>query len=484
MLDCEVHSEEDDMDSYSLDIAHILENEVHDNSDLSESDKAIDITMLDLLVAQLVSEANEYGIAFTDNIYRNDTVESKKSHKSFHARYTSHPIPLGLWKDINEFPQMRIISGKSPWEMEVSASWDLISEPGKVTDEERIWNLKNPIQNDTEHAHLRENVTESQSTHNPDDVRTNSTAVHRTGESKKSFLGGSLSSLIPTSPTHKLWVTASNISSLSKEQKSVTPSCDRSVNNCGNIQIEDNLQEDLQTEKIYRSELCSTEENKEGGMWSTQPNAMTGSSIGCIKRDADKKKKKKLTKSILMKFDLTNVTQIDVFPPEEFKRTPRDEYARRIADISEKLEHYIPEKAWCTPTSKQFAHRSRQGELSIPKSVSSFASSLSTADIFDSILVNKISTKHSYLKPSNNRALCRKEKSNHSLPPYARQSSYPFVSTEARFSGLANSDSGGPRYLNPFEAEETKRYIKFEKPTEAKSWFSSVFRNIGLSKFL
>lgn len=421
MLDCEVHSEEDDVDSYTLDIAHILENGVHDNSDLSESEKNIDIAMLDILVAQLVSEANEYGIEVKDNIYRND------------ARYTSHPIPQGLWKDINEFPQMRIISGKSPEWTELSFSRDLNSEPGKVT-EERIWNFNKPFQNDTEHSHLREKVTESLSTDNPDDVSTNRKVVLWTVESKKSFLGGSLSSRIPTSPT-------------------------------------------------------STEENEGGRMWSTQPNVMTGSSIACTKRDADKKKKKKLTKSILRRFDLMHVTQMDVFPPKELKWIPTDECARRIADISEKLEHYIPEKAWCTPPSDRFARRSRQGELSVPKSVSTFASSMSTADIFDLSLVNDISTEHSYLKPSylkpsSSRGLCRTGKSDHLLPRYARQSSYPFVSTEARFSGLANSESGGRRCLNPFEADESRRYLEFETPTEDNSWFSSVFRNIGLSKFL
>jgi len=477
MLDFEIHSEEDDMDSYTLDIAHILGNGVHDSSDLSESEKAIDISMFDILVTQMVSEANEYGIAGQVNIYRNDTMESKKAQKSFDAQCTSHPIPPGLWKDINEFPQMRIISGKSPEELELSVPGDLNSETGKVTDEERIWSLKKPNHNNTEYTYVRKNCTESLSTYNLDDVSTNDRVVLglETVESKKSILG-------PTS-THKSRVSEGKISSVSKEQKGVIPSRDCSVN-FGNIQTEDNLLEDLETEKIYRSELCSAQENEGCGMWSTQPNAMRGSSIACINRDADKTKKMKLTKSILRKFDLMNVTQIDVFPRKEFKRTPTDECARRIADINEKLEYYLPEKAWFTAPAEQFGRRSRQGEPSLPKSVSSFVSSLSTADIFDSPLVNKISTKHPYLKPSNNRGLCRKGKSYHVQPRCARRSSYPIANTEARFSGLANPLSCDRRYLNPFEAEETKRHLEFEKPTEDKSWFSSIFRNIGLSQFL
>jgi len=453
MSDCEVHSEEDDMDSYTSHIARVLENDFYDSSDSSGSEKEMDIIIRDLVVAQVVSEVNEHVIAGKGNIYRNDSVKSKKAQKSFLEPFNfssqgqdeqcrSHSIPLDLWKDINEFPQMRIVSGKPPEEMQWLVSRDSSSELEKVTEKDTV-------------------------------------------ESKRSLLWGSLSSLISTFSKHKSPVSSSNITSVSKEPKSRTPRRHHSVS-IGNIQIEGNLLEDVGTEKIDRSQLCSTEEIEGCGNWSTQYNAITWSSIGCIKRDADKTKKKKLTESILRKFDLTHVTHIDVFPPSESKRTRTDESGRRIEDIAEKLEHYLPKKGWFTTPSEQFRHRTRQGEDSGSKLVRSFTSSLisSTADIFELPLVNEISTNHYYLKPQNNRELVRKGKSCHLLPRYTRQSAHPFASTEARFSGMANSLSGGQRYLNPFEAKETKRYLEFEKPTENKSWLSSVFRIIGLSQFL
>jgi len=467
---------EDDVDSYSAHIECLLENSGDYNSDTSESVDLMGETIRDILIAQKVSEANDLH-AVNGNISRNDKLKCKKAQKMFlepsniffHGRDTqmrSHPIPLALLKDIDEFPQMRVISGEPPEDMELSAPGDLVSEPGKASDEDRVWNLNKAAQNSQEHNHMRKNGTNPG---NPDDLTTNAFVLCLENvERKKTKRGSCSSSPIPTLTAHESRLYPSNIVRLSKEQKSLTPFCDRSVN-LGDVLIEGNSRENLETEKIFRSELCSTEDNEGCGIWSTQPNAMTGCSITCIKRDADKTEKKWLTKSILNKFDLMNVTQINVFPPDAAKRTQKDECERSIADISEKLEYYLPEEAWYTPSSEQFRRRSRQGERSSTKSVSSFAPSVnpSTADIFDAALVHEISKEHSYLKPHSNKGNYRNWISYH-LPP---QSLYPTVSAKAR-------------YVSPFEAKETKPLFGIEKPPEDKSWFSSIFSNIGFSAFI
>lgn len=475
MSNIEVNAEEDDVDSYSsLQIECLLKNggPYSSDTDTSESVDLMGKTIRAILIAQVFSEVNDLRMV-NSNINRNDKLECKKAQESFlepsncffHQRDTklrSHPIPLGLLKDIDEFPQMRVISGKPPKEMEQSAPGDLVSEPGKAPD--GVWNLKKVAQ-------LKKNGTNSVIPGNPDDLNTNGAfeLCREKLECKKSIRGSFSDSPIPTPTSRKSSLFPCNIVRLSKEQKSPTPIWDRSIN-LVDFQIEGNNVEKFETEKISnRSKLCSTEENEGCGMWSRQPNTMKGSSKTYIKRDADKTEKKWATKSILSNFDLMHVTQIDVFPPSENKRTPKDEYARSITDISEKLENYLPEKAWLTPSSERFRRRSRQGERSDTKSVLSFAPSAnpSTADIFDAALVNEISKEHSYLKASSHKRNYRKWTS-YDLPP---QPLYPFVSTEAR-------------YERPFEAKETKRLLGIEKSPEDKSWFSSIFSNISFSPYL
>jgi len=478
-----VNAEEDDVDSFSAQIECLQENRGRYNSDTSESVDLMDETIRDILTAQIVSEANELCMV-NGNINKNDQLKCKKaqnflepSNFFLHGRDTqlrSHPIPLALLKDIEETPQMRVISGEPPEEMEMSAPGDLVSEPVKATEQDRVRNLKKATQNSQEHNHLRKNGSYSVSSGNPDDLKTNAFVLClETVESKKTTRGSCSSSPIPTPTLRKSRLNKSNILRLSKEQKSLTPICDRSVT-LGDVQIEGNILENPKSAKIYRSEVCSTEDNEGCGIRSTQCNAMTGCStcsITCIKRDADKTEEKLLTKSILNKFDLMHVTQVDVFPPNENKRTPKDECDQSIADISEKLEYYLPEKAWYTPSSEQFRRGSRQGERSSTKSLSSlsFAPNInpSTVDIFNATLVNEISKEHSYLKPHSDMGNYRNWTSYH----YPRQSLHPIVRTKAR-------------YVRPFEAMETKPLYLIEQPPEDKNWFSSIFKNISFSPFL
>jgi len=494
MSDSEVDSEEDV-------IARVLVNSLWDSSDLSESEKSteksVDTAMRNILVGQVVSEAYDCRRVDNGNFYWTDRPECRKAHKRFlepsnffaHERdpqMRTQPISLALLRNINEFPQMRIISGKPPEEIDLSVSGDLNLKPGQVTDRNRIWNLKQPTQKKWEHNHLRDNGTLSASPGNPDDLKINDEIVPRVDrvESKQSLLEGSLSLPKLTSPTLKERISTSSLVSSSKEQKR-TPTLDRYFN-LENVLIKGNLFGDLEPEKTCTSESSLIKQNRGNAMLSTQSNSMKeGSSKISVSRKANKATKTKITRPPLGKFDMMQVTHIDVPPTNEFKRTPADENAQSIADISEKMEHYIPEKPRFTP-SQHFRRKSRQGELSDTDSFSSVALStnLSASDIFDSALVNEISTKHSYLKPRKNRRFSRKGKSYHSTPQYGSHSFYPSASQEARSRVMANSPLGGRRYQHPFEAKETKPFLEFEKPIEDKSWFSYVFGNISLSPFL
>lgn len=490
MSDIEVNSEDDGVNSYSSVIERTIINSVIESSDISESEKAIDTTMCNISVGHVVSEENEWRLnRVNSNINRHGTVQCKKTLNSFSmpstfssygqdTQLTSRPISLSILKNTKDFSRLRVLSGKPSEEMESSVPDNLVSERGKLTDKDRAWNLKKATLNNQKHTHLMENGLLSVRPSNSDDVKSNrklvlylETVGHRGNQREQNVFGSKLSLPTPNHPSRKSRLSSSKIVRLSKERESLTLISDRSVQ-LGDIQIENITHED-EGEKTDESEVWSTKQNEGCGMGLIQPNAETeGSSRMCITRKTDKVRRKKLTKSVVRTFDLMQVTRTDVLPPNEYKTTPADDYARSITDISDQLEHNIPEKAWLASSSGHFGRKSRQGEESVPKSDSSIVPRVnpSTADIFGSVLVNEISKEHSYLKPCNNRGRSRNWKS-YRLPQWDGTRSLPFDSTEYR-------------YVHPFEAEETNRPPVIKKPPESKSWFSSIFSNISLSTYL
>jgi len=491
MLGSEVNSEDLDVNSYSSVIVRTLISSVDGNSDISESEKAIDTTMCNVLAGHVVAEANDWRInGVNSNINRNGTLECKKSLKSFSkpsnfsswgrdTQLTARPIPLAIIKNNNDISRLRVLSGKPPQEMEPSVPDNLVSERRKVTDEDRDWNLKTAAMNNKKHTHLIENGLLSGRPSNSDDVKSNrtlvlclETIVQKDNQREQNVIGSNLCLPTPNYPSRKTRLSSSKIVRLSKEHESLTFICDRSVQ-LGDIQIEDSTLEDAGGEKTDRSEVCSSKQIEGCGMGLIQPNAATeGSSMMCITRKIDKVKKKKLTKSVLRAFDLMQVTQTDVLPYNKHKRKPTYDYARSITDISDKPYQNLAEKACLAPSSEHLRRKSRQGEDSVPKSDPSLVPRVnpSTADIFDSVLVNEISKEHSYLKPCNNMGRYRNWKS-YQLPQWDGRHTLPFDSTE-------------DRYVRPFEGMETNRPPVIKKPPENKSWFSSIFNNISLSTFL
>jgi len=486
MSHIDINSNEDDVKSSSSYIEEAVEENFDDHSGIFEGGDLLDVSRGDIdIVASVNCEWKDYDIEVMDSDKIDITLETGRAttprsepcvfstrqgcpKESFSLR--SHPIPLNMLTDNEVLSQMRVLAGKPPEEMEVSISEDPASDPGAVTDDTCVRRFRGVSWPTKELVRLKK-TTKAFDTMSADDVKNTdkfflcleTITTQRSNECNSSPIAN-FHRKSRISPKNK------GLSIMSAEQKTETILPDRSVS-LGDVRIggnneenQDPWEEGYEISSGIQKNGCRTL-STESKKLNLRPSTMS------ITRGGDRAEKNKLTDSVLRKFDLLQVTDTEFLSPDENKKTPKDEYAQSIAEISEQLVHFWPEKSWQETSGKQFGRRSHQGERSLTGSVSSAAPNMNLANIFESVLVNEISKEHSYLKPSNRKGVHRNWRAYNLPKRYEKSPHQPFESRETR-------------YDHHEEALEPKRLLEKDYPPKNNGWFSSIFSNVSLSPFI
>lgn len=512
MLHNETKSEKDSVESTNPYFEHVVENRVDDNlKDYDTGEEEMDLTIRDILVARVISEARDFSTEAkfdSDSKFINQECEKNPtasldvsepsgfpfaggSSKEIFST-SSYPIPLAMQKNIEEETQMRVLNGKPPEKIRVWLPGDFVPAKKGVTEEEQCRKYQEANWSDLEAYDLTMKSRMSIDRGREDEVKTSRNRAFSLGSlsHQKNEIDefaprkNSTSPIITKYPSSKSGMSTQNEQRLSgvlavllsTRQGSQPLVSDLSLN-LRNVQMRENIDEELGDRSAEGYEMWTTKQNDEYETFSAQSTEVSPRRSTMSITRKDNMAKNKQTTPVTPKCEFLQEGQTNFVPKDENKRTPTNQYARSVAEISEKLAQFLPEKPWAAPSVDRSRCRSRQGERSVTRSISSVAPSRnpSTADIFSSTLVNEISTEHSYLKPCDNSKVTRNWRSYKLPRQYEKGSHTAFTSYETRTVD---------RYTNPFHTIETDRIPEIEKPPEAQSWFYSIFSNISVSQFI
>jgi len=388
---------------------------------------------------------------------------------------TSHPISQALLSDKEDICNMKLLTGKPPNDERALLSKETDVERGERWDDEPVWDDERGTLGRIKAHYVRRKTRKSFDLGSSDEVKSvdpcefsekltqrKSIKIDHTRSRSSSLPITRFSSIKPRSFRRK---TQSNVQEWRAKSITEPVNSDSSSNLCDVLKDETNIEE-TRDQMAEEYEKLSTQTDEGNERYSTQPKWVMPSRMNIARGGKSERKKKKINMSISRKFDLVQVTQTSYLPEGENKNP----YVEKIAEISEKLAKFLPAEPWPAPSVANSKRRYHQGERSATRSVSSIAPSedLSTSDIFNSALVNKISNKHSYLKPRNISRRSRKRRVYRSPLWYEQHFSSPFESREQR---------PVTRYIHPYDRynkRDTIRVPQIDESKEDKSWFYPI----------
>jgi len=499
--------EQSAISSSSEDMAEV-EKRIHDTSDVSESGEA-DLPFDDDIFARALITAAHDDVTYDmfsrdeiDNVIeiKVDTRSSKvmqlsedipkirislsqvsnSSSENGTVResisITSHPISHALLSDKEDICNMRLLNGKPPNDEPTLLSKDMDLERGERSDDELVWDDERGTLSRIKADHVRRKSRKSFDLRSSDDVKSvdpyefseklkqrKSIRIDHTRSRSSSLPITRFSSIKPTT----LRRNSQSMVEGWRSKSTTEPVKSDSSSNRGIVLKDDANIEEPTDPRAEAYEMLSTRTDEGNERYSKQPKWAMPSRMSIARGGKSELKKTKIKLSISRKFDLIQATQTSFLPEGENKNP----YAEKIAEISEKLAKFLPAEPWPAPSVANSRRRYRQGERSVTRSVSSIAPSedLSTSDIFDAVLVNKISKKHSYLKPRKNCRRSRKRRAYRAPLWYEQHFTTPFESREKR---------PVTRYINPFDKYNKRDRIRvpqIDESEEDKSWFYPIF---------
>jgi len=393
---------------------------------------------------------------------------------------TSHPISQALLSDKEDICNMRLLNGKPPNDEHTLLSKDMDLERGERSDDEPMWDDERGTLSRIKAHYVRRKSRKSVDLGSSDEVKSvdpfessekltqrKSIKINHTRSRSSSLPIARFSSIKPRTSRRKTQDIVHGW-----RAKSITePVNSDSSSNLGDVLKDDANIGEPRDQMADAYDMLSTRTDEGNERYSTQQKWVIPARMSIARRGKGELKKKKINTPTSRKFDLEQVTQTSFLPEGENK----DPYAEKIAKISEKLAKFLPAEPWPAPSVANSRRRYHQGERSATRSVSSIAPSedLSTSDIFNSVLVNKISNKHSYLKPRNISRTSRKRRVYRSPLWYEQHLSNPFESREQR---------PVTRYVDPFDKynkRDTIRVPQIDESKEDKSWFYPIFSIVG-----
>jgi len=492
MLENRHNSEDHDLNSWSRDNISWVEGYVDESSDVSLAGEPGDLPPgSDLFPRVLVSAAHDdvsqnilsgekvrtFGEIKVDTLTREILQESgyiPKIHSSCSEAsdspsqngtvaeslsYTSHPISQALLSDREDLCKMRLLTGKPPDDEQSLLSIDMA---GVRLNDEPLRDDEMGTMSRTKAQHVRRKSRKSIDLGCSDELKSVDDFESSTQQTqRKSILVEETrmrSSSLPNTDAFRR-NTYRMVGNLPAKSITWPLKKDWSSNPDVLLQDEAKFEESLdQMAEAY--EMLSTRTDEENGTCASQTKLVKSSTMSITLGGYSEQRKK-------MVMSIVKATQTSFLPEGEDK----DPYAEKIAEISEKLEKFLPVEQRLASSGLNSRRRYHQSERSVTRLAPSIAQSedLSTSDVFNYVLVNKISKKHSYLKPHKNSRTFQKRVAYRSPLWHKNHVATPIKTKENR---------PVTRYILPFDRYNKRGTIRFSQSDEYiedKSWCNPIF---------
>jgi len=384
--------------------------------------------------------------------------------------WTSHPISQALMSDKEDFCKMRLLNGKPPNDEHALLSKDIALERRVRSDDEPVQNEQMGTLSRIKAEYVKRSSRKSLDLGSSDEVKSAFESSTQQTQRKSTMVEHNRirSSTLPISSFIISRIIRRNTQSMGGRlpAKSTTEplKCD-SFSNLG-VVLKDAANFEEPTHQVAEAyEMLSTLIDERKETCSKKPKWVTPSTMSITPGARSELKKKKTSMSMSRKFHPIRVSQTSFSPECE----NRDPYSEKITEISEKLEKFLRAEPWPVSSVANSRLRYHSGEHSVTRSVSTVAQrDDSTSDIFNSVLVDEISKKHSYLKPHQNSTRSKKRRAYSSPLWHEQDFANPFESEDNR---------PVTRYIRPFNKSNKRDTIRVPQmeSKEDKGWFYPIF---------